>query len=99
MLAGFCVHECVVGVDEEQRRNLTLRGVPSVCAQSAVWEKTVRDNVTNNKISEQVYLSITSHTQLPSSSCNLTVLVSFFSHTVEKQPRHSLFYVGVCTIT
>ncbi|XP_060756098.1 ribonucleases P/MRP protein subunit POP1 isoform X2 [Neoarius graeffei] len=41
------------GVDEEQRRNLTLRGVPSVCAQSAVWEKTVRDNVTNNKISEQ----------------------------------------------
>lgn len=41
------------GVDEEQRRNLALRGVSSVCAQSALWEKTVRENVRNNKISEQ----------------------------------------------
>ncbi|MCI4391374.1 hypothetical protein PGIGA_G00133550 [Pangasianodon gigas] len=41
------------GVDEEGRRNLTLRGVPSPCAQSALWEKSVRENVTNNKISEQ----------------------------------------------
>lgn len=45
---------CVVGVDEEQRRNLILRGIPSVCAQSALWDKSVRENVTNNKISEKV---------------------------------------------
>ncbi|KAI5620875.1 ribonucleases P/MRP protein subunit POP1 [Silurus asotus] len=41
------------GVDEEQRRNLTLRGVPSFCAQSSLWDKSVRENVTNNKISEK----------------------------------------------
>ncbi|XP_058233035.1 ribonucleases P/MRP protein subunit POP1 isoform X1 [Hemibagrus wyckioides] len=41
------------GVDEEQRRNLILRGIPSVCAQSALWDKSVRENVTNNKISEK----------------------------------------------
>ncbi|GAA6098880.1 ribonucleases P/MRP protein subunit POP1 [Tachysurus ichikawai] len=41
------------GVDEEQRRNLILKGVPSVCAQSALWDMSLRENVTSNKISEQ----------------------------------------------
>lgn len=62
-LAGFCVCGCGVGVDEEQRRNLILRGVPSVCAQSALWEKSVRESVTNNKISEQVSHTQTYHSQ------------------------------------
>lgn len=41
-------------VDEEKRRELTLRGVPERCCQSYLWEKSVRDNVTENKIPEQV---------------------------------------------
>ncbi|XP_062841503.1 ribonucleases P/MRP protein subunit POP1 [Trichomycterus rosablanca] len=36
---------------DEKLRNLLLRGVPSFCAQSALWDPTVRDNVTHNKIS------------------------------------------------
>lgn len=41
-------------VDEEKRRELTLRGVPERCCQSYLWEKSVRDNVTENRIPEQV---------------------------------------------
>lgn len=45
---------CVSEVDEEKRRELMLRGVPEHCCQSYLWEQSVRDNVTDNKISEQV---------------------------------------------
>lgn len=44
----------VSDVDEEKRRELMLRGVPEHCCQSHLWEKSVRDNVTDHKISEQV---------------------------------------------
>ncbi|TSK20265.1 Ribonucleases P/MRP protein subunit POP1 [Bagarius yarrelli] len=47
------LYQIQVGVNEEQRKNFILGGVPSACAQSALWEKSVRENVTNNKISEQ----------------------------------------------
>ncbi|KAM9310736.1 ribonucleases P/MRP protein subunit POP1 isoform 2-T2 [Pholidichthys leucotaenia] len=40
-------------VDEEKRRELMLRGVPEHCCQSFLWEQSVRDNATHNKISEQ----------------------------------------------
>ncbi|XP_072547652.1 ribonucleases P/MRP protein subunit POP1 [Salminus brasiliensis] len=40
-------------VNEEKRRDLTLRGIPAPCAQSAIWDQSVRDSVTNNKVSEQ----------------------------------------------
>ena len=54
------VYMCVVGVEEERRRELTLRGIPAPCAHSALWVHSVRDNVTNNKVSEQVMsLSLT----------------------------------------
>ncbi len=54
-----CVCVCVrcvfvSEVDEEKRRELMLRGVPEHCCQSHLWEQSVRDNVTDNKISEQV---------------------------------------------
>ncbi|XP_063055641.1 ribonucleases P/MRP protein subunit POP1 [Engraulis encrasicolus] len=42
-----------IGVDEEKRRALTLQGAPEHCCQSALWERSVRDNVTDNKMSEQ----------------------------------------------
>ncbi|XP_066532885.1 ribonucleases P/MRP protein subunit POP1 [Hoplias malabaricus] len=41
------------GVSEERRKNLTLKGVSAPCAQSALWDQSVRENVTNNKISDQ----------------------------------------------
>lgn len=41
-------------VDEEKRRELMLRGAPEHCCQSYLWEQSVRENVTDNKISEQV---------------------------------------------
>lgn len=53
---GAC-HVCAVfvsEVDEEKTRELMLRGVPEHCCQSYLWEQSVRDNVTENKISEQV---------------------------------------------
>lgn len=40
--------------EEEKRRELMLRAVPERCCQSHLWEKSVRDNVTDHKISEQV---------------------------------------------
>jgi len=33
-----------------------LTGVPEHCCQSSLWDRSVRDNVTDNKISEQVTL-------------------------------------------
>ena len=44
----------VSGVDEEKRRALTLQGVPEHCCQSALWDRNVRDNATDNKITEKV---------------------------------------------
>ncbi|KAK1806740.1 hypothetical protein P4O66_005246 [Electrophorus voltai] len=41
------------GIDEERMRHLTMRGIPAFCAQSALWDQSVRENVTHNKISEQ----------------------------------------------
>lgn len=52
---------CVLEVDEEKRKELMLQGVPEHCCQSYLWEQSVRDNVTDNKISEQVIL-MTSNT-------------------------------------
>ncbi len=51
-----CVCACVSvsEVDEEKRRELMLRGAPEHCCQSYLWDQSVRDNVTDNKISEQV---------------------------------------------
>lgn len=31
-----------------------LGGVPELCCQSFLWDRAVRDNVTDNKLSEQV---------------------------------------------
>lgn len=45
-----------------------LRGVPEHCCQSYLWEQSVRDNVTDNKISEQVGRFLTTR--------NVTVILS-----------------------
>lgn len=49
------LHICVSSAAEEEKgMELMLRGVPERCCQSFLWEQSVRDNVTENKISEQV---------------------------------------------
>ncbi|XP_036395476.1 ribonucleases P/MRP protein subunit POP1 [Megalops cyprinoides] len=39
--------------DADRRRALTLQGIPEHCCQSSLWDESVRDNVTTNKIPEQ----------------------------------------------
>lgn len=56
VIQEVAVYVCVFvsEVDEEKRRELMLRGAPEHCCQSYLWEQSVRDNVTDNKIPEQV---------------------------------------------
>ncbi|KAM9798405.1 ribonucleases P/MRP protein subunit POP1 [Neosynchiropus ocellatus] len=61
-----CVKEAQE-VDEEKRRELVLRGVPEQCCQSFLWEQSVRDNVTDNKISEQELNRMRSEVLVPGS--------------------------------
>ncbi|TMS11292.1 Ribonucleases P/MRP protein subunit POP1 [Larimichthys crocea] len=54
-------------VDEEKRKELMLQGVPEHCCQSYLWEQSVRDNVTDNKISEQDLNRMKSEVLVPGS--------------------------------
>uniref|UniRef100_A0A3P9JBL1 POP1 homolog, ribonuclease P/MRP subunit n=1 Tax=Oryzias latipes TaxID=8090 RepID=A0A3P9JBL1_ORYLA len=60
--------------DEEKRRQLMLRGVPQLCSQSCLWEQSVRDNVTENKISEQELNRMRSELLVPGSRLSPTPL-------------------------
>lgn len=40
-------------VNEERVKQLMVNGVPQRCCQSFLWDRTIRDNVTENKIPEQ----------------------------------------------
>ncbi|XP_029306579.1 ribonucleases P/MRP protein subunit POP1 [Cottoperca gobio] len=59
-------------VDEEKWRELMLRGVPEHCCQSYLWEQSVRDNVTDNKISEQELNRMRSEVLVPGSRLSPT---------------------------
>ncbi|XP_076004688.1 ribonucleases P/MRP protein subunit POP1 [Genypterus blacodes] len=59
-------------VDEGKRRGLMLGGVPEHCCQSSLWEQSVRDNVTHNKISEQVLNRMRSEVLVPGSRLSPT---------------------------
>ncbi|XP_056142227.1 ribonucleases P/MRP protein subunit POP1 [Lampris incognitus] len=54
-------------VDEERRRELMLQGVPEHCCQSPLWDQSIRDNVTHNKISEQELNRMKSEVLVPGS--------------------------------
>uniref|UniRef100_A0A3P9LKX5 POP1 homolog, ribonuclease P/MRP subunit n=1 Tax=Oryzias latipes TaxID=8090 RepID=A0A3P9LKX5_ORYLA len=60
--------------NEEKRRQLMLRGVPQLCSQSCLWEQSVRDNVTENKISEQELNRMRSELLVPGSRLSPTPL-------------------------
>ncbi|XP_053737143.1 ribonucleases P/MRP protein subunit POP1 [Synchiropus splendidus] len=66
-----CVKEAQE-VDEEKRRELVLRGVSEQCCQSFLWEQSVRDNVTENKISEQELNRMRSEVLVPGSRLSPT---------------------------
>ncbi|XP_041758253.2 ribonucleases P/MRP protein subunit POP1 isoform X1 [Coregonus clupeaformis] len=41
------------GENEERRRELMLKGIPEHLSQSSLWDRSVRDNVTHNKMTDQ----------------------------------------------
>ncbi|XP_074540482.1 ribonucleases P/MRP protein subunit POP1 [Halichoeres trimaculatus] len=53
--------------DDEKSRELMLRGVPKHCCQSYLWEHLVRDDVTENKISEKELNHMRSEVLVPGS--------------------------------
>ncbi|KAK2844132.1 hypothetical protein Q5P01_010791 [Channa striata] len=61
-------------VDEEKRRELMLQGVPEDCCQSFLWDQSVRDNVTDNKIPEQELNRMRSEVLVPGSRLSPTPL-------------------------
>ncbi|XP_054639061.1 ribonucleases P/MRP protein subunit POP1 [Dunckerocampus dactyliophorus] len=68
-----CVKEAQE-VDDEKIKELALRGVPEHCCQSFLWEQSVRNNVTDNKISEQELNRMRSQVLVPGSRLTPTPL-------------------------
>uniref|UniRef100_I3KHW9 POP1 homolog, ribonuclease P/MRP subunit n=1 Tax=Oreochromis niloticus TaxID=8128 RepID=I3KHW9_ORENI len=85
---------CVKQVDEEKRRKLMLEGVPEPCCQSFIWEQSVRDNVTDNKISEQELNRMRSEVLVPGSRLSPTPLQGrvpiLLVHQPGKQVGHEM---------
>lgn len=73
-------------VDEEKRRKLMLEGVPEPCCQSFIWEQSVRDNVTDNKISEQELNRMRSEVLVPGSRLSPTPLQGRVPILLVEQP-------------
>ncbi|XP_039972996.1 ribonucleases P/MRP protein subunit POP1 [Xiphias gladius] len=82
------------GADEEKRRELMLQGVPAHCCQSFLWEQSVRDNVTDNKISEQELNRMRSQVLVPGSRLSPTPLQGrvpiLLIHQPGKQVGHEM---------
>uniref|UniRef100_UPI0037E952F7 ribonucleases P/MRP protein subunit POP1 n=1 Tax=Semicossyphus pulcher TaxID=241346 RepID=UPI0037E952F7 len=77
-------------VDEEKSRQLMLKGVPKHCCQSYLWERLVRDNVTENKISEQELNLMRSEVLVPGSKLTPTPLQSRVPILLVHQPGKQL---------
>ncbi|KAF1387404.1 hypothetical protein PFLUV_G00078340 [Perca fluviatilis] len=77
-------------VDEEKRREMMLRGVPEHCCQSYLWEQSVRDNVTENKISEQELNRMRSEVLVPGSRLSPTPLQGRVPVLLVHQPGKQL---------
>ncbi|KAG7237310.1 hypothetical protein INR49_032493 [Caranx melampygus] len=80
--------------DEEKRKELMLRGVPEHCCQSFLWDQSVRDNVTDNKISEQELNRMRSEVLVPGSRLSPTPLQGrvpiLLVHQPGKQVGHEM---------
>ncbi|XP_062255136.1 ribonucleases P/MRP protein subunit POP1 [Platichthys flesus] len=88
-----CV-ESTQDVDEERMKELVLRGVPEHCCQSFLWEQSVRDNVTDNKMSEQELNHKRSEVLVPGSRLSPTPLQGrvpiLLVHQPGKQVGHEM---------
>uniref|UniRef100_A0A3B4F799 POP1 homolog, ribonuclease P/MRP subunit n=1 Tax=Pundamilia nyererei TaxID=303518 RepID=A0A3B4F799_9CICH len=71
---------------QEKRRKLMLEGVPEPCCQSFIWEQSVRDNVTDNKISEQELNRMRSEVLVPGSRLSPTPLQGRVPILLVEQP-------------
>uniref|UniRef100_A0A3P8SDF7 POP1 homolog, ribonuclease P/MRP subunit n=1 Tax=Amphiprion percula TaxID=161767 RepID=A0A3P8SDF7_AMPPE len=75
-------------------KQLMLRGVPAHCCQSFLWEQSVRDNVTDNKISEQELNRMRSEVLVPGSRLSPTPLQGrvpiLLVHQPGKQVGHEM---------
>ncbi|XP_062394520.1 ribonucleases P/MRP protein subunit POP1 [Sardina pilchardus] len=79
-----------IGVDEEKRRALTLQGVPEHCCQSALWDRSVRDNVTDNKLPEKELNRMRSELLVPGSQLTPTPLQGRVPMLLVHQPGKQL---------
>lgn len=81
-------------VKEERIKELMLHGVPERCCQSSLWDRTVRDNVTDNKISEQELNRMKREVLVPGSRLKPTPLQSrvplLLVHQPGKQVGHEM---------
>ncbi|XP_068616392.1 ribonucleases P/MRP protein subunit POP1 [Brachionichthys hirsutus] len=80
-----CVKQAEEG-SEDQRRELMLRGVPEPCCQSFLWEQSVRNNVTENKIPEQELNHMSSEVLVPGSRLKPTPLQGRVPILLVQQP-------------
>uniref|UniRef100_A0A672GZ02 POP1 homolog, ribonuclease P/MRP subunit n=1 Tax=Salarias fasciatus TaxID=181472 RepID=A0A672GZ02_SALFA len=73
---------------------LVLRGVPERCCQSFLWEQSIRDNVTENKISEKELNRIRSEVLVPGSRLSSSPLQGrvpvLLVHQPGKQAGHEM---------
>ncbi|XP_037309775.2 ribonucleases P/MRP protein subunit POP1 isoform X1 [Pungitius pungitius] len=83
-----------VGGEEEKRRDLMLRGVPAPYCQSDLWERSVRDNVTDNKLSQKELNRMKSELLVPGSRLSPTPLQGrvplLLVHQPGKQVGHEM---------
>ncbi|XP_061804782.2 ribonucleases P/MRP protein subunit POP1 [Nerophis lumbriciformis] len=81
-------------VDEKKRKEMSLCGVPEHCCQSFLWEQSVRNNVTDNKISEQELNRMRSEVLVPGSRLTPTPLQGripiLLVHQPGKQVGHEM---------
>lgn len=57
-----------ISTESSHARDLTLRGFPARCSQSALWDTSVRDHVTNSRMSEQELNRVRSDVLVPGSA-------------------------------
>uniref|UniRef100_A0AAQ5WYS7 Uncharacterized protein n=1 Tax=Amphiprion ocellaris TaxID=80972 RepID=A0AAQ5WYS7_AMPOC len=94
VIQEHAMYLCLSEVEEEKREELMLGGVPAHCCQSFLWEQSVRDNVTDNKISEQELNRMRSEVLVPGSRLSPTPLQGrvpiLLVHQPGKQVGHEM---------
>ncbi|XP_062916061.1 ribonucleases P/MRP protein subunit POP1 isoform X2 [Mobula hypostoma] len=72
--------------DLEKEKELSLKGLPAECAQSQIWDRNIRNFVTETKISEQELNQMKSKLLVPGSQLNLGLRESKIPILLVQQP-------------